>query len=267
LTRDRRDQHCIASQAVRSSCRYPEGCQKGPPTAGFCNWPPVSRLPFRLFGRPNRRKSPAVFENIPVFRRLRPETWFERHCQVRVAVMPGIHLSISGAPDRMSALPPKADIGCAHWDVRYGPKADSCTAASSLLIRSPRRHERANWRASGHRAPSRFQVHHRSRLDVGDHFELTNGFLAEQQRDAGSDRHHHGDRPEEYRGRPGVGFQQVWHQHAGKNSPDPFPEIELMPGKPWPVLMKVKSCWASGRSVPSILVNRTAPIALPARSF
>ena len=75
---DGRDQHCIASQAVRPSCQYPEGWEKGPPTAGFCIWPPVSRLPFRLFGGPNRRKSPAVFENIPVFRRLRPQTWFER---------------------------------------------------------------------------------------------------------------------------------------------------------------------------------------------
>src|SRR5262249_54375740 len=62
---------------------------------GLCIWPPVSRLPFRLFGGPNRRKSPAVFENIPVSRRLRPETWFERHCRVRAAVKSGIHLSIS----------------------------------------------------------------------------------------------------------------------------------------------------------------------------
>ena len=36
-----------------------------------------------------------------------------------------------------------------------------------------------------------------------------------------------------------------------------------MLGKPWPVLMEVKSCWASGRSVPAILaqvgtLNRTA---------
>ena len=29
----------------------------------------------------------------------------------------------------MSASPPKADIGCASWDVRFVPKADSCTAA------------------------------------------------------------------------------------------------------------------------------------------
>jgi hypothetical protein len=82
------------SQAVRPSCRYPVRCQKGPPTAGFCIWPPVSRLPIRLFGAPNCRKSPAVFENIPIFRRLRPETWFERHCQAGAAAMPEIHLSI-----------------------------------------------------------------------------------------------------------------------------------------------------------------------------
>jgi hypothetical protein len=29
----------------------------------------------------------------------------------------------------MSALPPKADIGWAQWDVRFVPRADSCTAA------------------------------------------------------------------------------------------------------------------------------------------
>jgi hypothetical protein len=62
--------------------------------AGFYNLPPVSRLPFAYFGGPNRRKSPAVFENISVFRRLRPETWFDRDCRVRAAVMPGIRLSI-----------------------------------------------------------------------------------------------------------------------------------------------------------------------------
>src|SRR5215469_4283384 len=36
----------------------------------------------------------------------------------------------------MSALPPKADIGTQSWNVRFVPKADSCTAAIS--IRSPR---------------------------------------------------------------------------------------------------------------------------------
>ena len=30
----------------------------------------------------------------------------------------------------MSALPPKADMCSAKWDVRFVPKADSCTAAN-----------------------------------------------------------------------------------------------------------------------------------------
>ena len=47
--------------------------------------PLVSTFPFGRFGRSNRQKSPAVFKNIPVFRRLRPETWFDR--QVRAAVI------------------------------------------------------------------------------------------------------------------------------------------------------------------------------------
>jgi len=34
----------------------------------------VSTFPFGRFGQSNRQKSPAVFKNIPVFRRLRPET-------------------------------------------------------------------------------------------------------------------------------------------------------------------------------------------------
>jgi hypothetical protein len=30
----------------------------------------------------------------------------------------------------MSALPPKADIGCEAQNVRYGPRADSCSATN-----------------------------------------------------------------------------------------------------------------------------------------
>jgi len=52
------------------------------------------QTPFGLFGGPNRRKSPAVFENIPAFRRPRPKTWVDRDCEVRAAAMPEIHLSI-----------------------------------------------------------------------------------------------------------------------------------------------------------------------------
>jgi hypothetical protein len=32
----------------------------------------------------------------------------------------------------MSAIPPKADIAERHWDVRFVPKTDSCTAAIRL---------------------------------------------------------------------------------------------------------------------------------------
>ena len=34
----------------------------------------------------------------------------------------------------MSALPPKADIGTQSWNVRFVPKADSCTATNSRLF-------------------------------------------------------------------------------------------------------------------------------------
>jgi hypothetical protein len=34
----------------------------------------------------------------------------------------------------MSALPPKADIAERDWDVRFVPKADSCTAAKIRLF-------------------------------------------------------------------------------------------------------------------------------------
>ena len=34
----------------------------------------------------------------------------------------------------MSALPPKADIVGREWDVRFVPKADSCTAAKWILF-------------------------------------------------------------------------------------------------------------------------------------
>ena len=34
----------------------------------------------------------------------------------------------------MSALHPKADIGERNWDIRFVPKADSCTAAKIALF-------------------------------------------------------------------------------------------------------------------------------------
>jgi hypothetical protein len=46
----------------------------------------VSRLPNSLNPRPICRKSPAATANIPVFGRLAPETWFDRHWAARAAV-------------------------------------------------------------------------------------------------------------------------------------------------------------------------------------
>ena len=43
----------------------------------------------------------------------------------------------------MSALPPIADMCGALAYVCFVPKADSCTAANSITIRSPRRRARA----------------------------------------------------------------------------------------------------------------------------
>jgi hypothetical protein len=36
----------------------------------------------------------------------------------------------------MSALPPKADIGTHSWNVRFVPKADSCSAANNAKLRN-----------------------------------------------------------------------------------------------------------------------------------
>ena len=65
-----------ASPARQSGLRanIPRGARKGRQQQAFAFGLRSPRLPFRFFGGPHRRKSPAVFENIPVFRRLRPET-------------------------------------------------------------------------------------------------------------------------------------------------------------------------------------------------
>jgi hypothetical protein len=48
------------------------------------------------------------------------------------------------APQKaMSALLPKADIDHVKFDVRFGPEADSCSAAIMIVIRSTRRRGRA----------------------------------------------------------------------------------------------------------------------------
>src|SRR6516225_7697916 len=54
---DGRNQHCIASQAVRLSFRYPGICRKGPPTAGFREFTLGLHLPIWPFWT---GKSPKV---------------------------------------------------------------------------------------------------------------------------------------------------------------------------------------------------------------
>jgi len=65
--------------------------------------PLVSTFPFGRFGRSNRQGSPGVFKNVPVFGRLRPETWFDRDCQVRAAVIPGIQIRLRHREHRRNA--------------------------------------------------------------------------------------------------------------------------------------------------------------------
>ena len=60
----------------------------------FVNLPLVSNFPFGRFGRANRQKSPAVLGNIPVFRRLRPETWFD--LSIFPKIEPGIETRLRG---------------------------------------------------------------------------------------------------------------------------------------------------------------------------
>src|SRR5215831_14933643 len=55
----------------------------------------------------------------------------------------------------MSALPPKADMCGAPAHVCFGPKADSCTAAKRIVIRSPRRRSAEGAKARRGRAPWR----------------------------------------------------------------------------------------------------------------
>ena len=57
------------------------------------------------------------------------------------------------AQNSMSALPPKADMCGALANVRFGPIADSCTAANSISIRSTRRRGRASSVECRGRAP------------------------------------------------------------------------------------------------------------------
>lgn len=54
---------------------------------------------------------------------------------------------------------------------------------------------------------------------LSDQLELTDRFLAKQQRHTGPSRHHHGDRAEEDRRRTGVRFKKERCQHAGEDPP------------------------------------------------
>ena len=58
------------------------------------------------------------------------------------------HSPTARAADRrnkaaMSALPPKADMCGATWDVRFGPKADICNAKKSVSAFRESRHSRS----------------------------------------------------------------------------------------------------------------------------
>ena len=63
---------------------------------------------------------------------------------------------------------------------------------------------------------------------LGDNFELADGLLAEQQRDAGADHHHHGDRPEGYRADPVYGSKRYGTSTPAKMRPVASP-IKLPP--------------------------------------
>src|SRR5262245_60383077 len=58
----------------------------------------------------------------------------------------------------MSALPPKADICSALVHVRYGPKADSCTAAKELLFDHLVRAGEQRWRHGEAKGFGGFQI-------------------------------------------------------------------------------------------------------------
>jgi len=63
----------------------------------------------------------------------------------------------------MSAIPPKADIGITHQQVRYGPKADKLRRSKKRLTRSPRAREQ-RWRNR--------QAERLGRVEVEDHLDF-----------------------------------------------------------------------------------------------
>ena len=85
--------------------------------------------------------------------------WVEKRAvpHERLALMSALGQNQTSAHVRvMSALPPKADIAERHRDVRFVPKADSCSAAKRTVIRSPGRRERVGSLEFSNRALSRF---------------------------------------------------------------------------------------------------------------
>ena len=79
----------------------------------------VSRLPIRRSSGANCRKSPPTSANIPVLRRLRPETWFDLHCVGDRAVLSTVfssHLFVKSGVSKqllhddrsMSSNPPRS---------------------------------------------------------------------------------------------------------------------------------------------------------------
>ena len=63
--------------------------RKGRQQQAFANSSSVSTFPPGRLGLADRRKSPAVVANIPIFERPRLETWFDRDCPVRAENLVG----------------------------------------------------------------------------------------------------------------------------------------------------------------------------------
>jgi hypothetical protein len=100
----RRFESSRPSQAFQRSATIPKKREKGPKITAFRAFGFVSKLPIPRFWGANCRKSPATSANIPVLRRLRPETWFDLHCKGRHAAFSTVlssHLFVkAGVSDR-----------------------------------------------------------------------------------------------------------------------------------------------------------------------
>jgi hypothetical protein len=74
LSRERCDQHCVASQPFPHLARPTKRRENGPEIRALCVFGFVSGLPARRCSGSNCRKSPATTPNIPVLQRLSAET-------------------------------------------------------------------------------------------------------------------------------------------------------------------------------------------------